>query len=304
MTTLSTPGARCFAAYLLIWGLAVTYLAATGGDWVFPVAALVIFGAGGSLLTLGLTRGLRLPLVPVARPGAELAAVLAYLLLYAFFFLGPVMNWAKAALPPGREHDLLVAGVKLIGHVVLPLLMLRALGSRIAPIFSGGLPAAMFLRVALILGGLLIALVAMVSPSLDQLARTGAGLGTLAWAIPLNFLVIAFVAGLNEEVLFRGVLQTRLAAGLGSGLGAAPVAALLFGLAHWPGLFLRGGPGVDGWSTDPVQVAAFTIATLSPLGLMLGVIYWRTRSLWLVILLHGAIDFLPSLPDFITTWAR
>jgi membrane protease YdiL (CAAX protease family) len=303
MTALFTPAGRCLAAYLLIWGAAVAYLGATGGDWGFPVFALLVFGVGGSALVLGLTRGLKLPPVPVARPGVELAAVLLYLLIYAFLFLGPVMNWAKTALPPGRETDLLVGAVKLVGHVVLPLLLLRALGSRIAPIFSGGLPTAMFARVALIVGGVLIALLAVLSPSLEQLAAIAPSTATLAWALPANFVAIAIVAGLNEEVLFRGVLQTRLAAVLGTGLGAAPVAALLFGLAHWPGLYLRGGPGVDGWSTDPVAVAAFTIATLSPLGLMLGIAYWRTRSLWLVVILHAAIDFLPSLPDFITTWA-
>lgn len=302
MTWVSSAAGRCFAAYLLLWGGAVAYLAATGGDWAFPLVALLLFGAGGSGLVLGLTRGVKLPPVPVARPGPELAAVLGYLLLYAFVFLGPVMAWARTALPPGREQDLLVAAVKLVGHVVLPLLLLKALGSRIAPILAGGLPARLFWRVALVVGGLLVALLAVVSPSLSNLAKTGATAATLAWAIPLNFLAIAIVAGLNEEFLFRGVLQTRLAAVLGTGLGAAPVAALLFGLAHWPGLYFRGGPGVDGWSTDPWQVAAFTIATLSPLGVMLGVTYWRTRSLWLVIILHAAIDFLPSLPDFITTW--
>lgn len=301
-SALTSAAGRCFAAYLLLWGMAVAYLGATGGDWSFPLVALVIFGLGGSLLTMALTRGVKLPPVPVARPWPELVAVLVYLLLYAFVFLGPVMSWAKGALPPGREHDLLVAAVKLVGHVVLPLLLLKALGSRIAPIFSGGLPARLFWRVALVLGGLLIGLLAVVSPSLKNLAAVGPDAVTLAWAIPANFLFIAMVAGLNEEFLFRGVLQTRLAAVLGTALGAAPIAAVLFGLAHWPGLYLRGGPGIDGWSTDPWAVAAFTIATLSPLGVMLGVIYWRTRSLWLVVILHGAIDFLPSLPEFITTW--
>jgi len=41
---------------------------------------------------------------------------------------------------------------------------------------------------------------------------------------------------------------------------AIVVTSILFGLGHWPGLYLRGGPGVDGWSADPIQVAAFTIA--------------------------------------------
>ncbi|HEV7233006.1 MAG TPA: hypothetical protein VGN36_02090, partial [Sphingorhabdus sp.] len=69
-----------------------------------------------------------------------------------------------------------------------------------------------------------------------------------------------------------------------------------------PGLYLRGGPGVDGWSTDPIQVAAFTIATLSPLSVMLGVLWQRTRSLLLVVLIHGAIDALPNTAELVRVW--
>jgi membrane protease YdiL (CAAX protease family) len=76
----------------------------------------------------------------------------------------------------------------------------------------------------------------------------------------------------------------------------------LFGLAHAPGLYLRGGPGVDGWSTDPIQVAAFTIATLSPLSILFGVLWARTRSLLLVVLLHASVDVLPFTSEFISIW--
>jgi hypothetical protein len=39
-----------------------------------------------------------------------------------------------------------------------------------------------------------------------------------------------------------------------------------------PGPYLRDGLGVGGWSADPVQVIAFTIATLSQLSLLFGFI--------------------------------
>ncbi len=302
MTKPTSPAVPWFAAYLALWAGAVGYLAATRGDWGFPVFALLVFGGGGSALVLLLTRDRVVEPVAVARPWREFAAVLAYLLLYALVFLGPVMAWAQLALPPGRGHELLVFGIKLIAHVGLPLALLAALRAPIRPLFVSGVAPAVFGRVLCVLGGALVALLALVSPSLAQVAATGAGPATLAWAIPLNFIAIALVAGLNEEFLFRAVLQTRLAAVLKTGAGAVPVAALLFALAHWPGLFLRGGPGVDGWSPDPIAVAAFTIATLSPLGLMLGTAWWRTRSLPLVICLHASIDFLPSLADFIRTW--
>jgi membrane protease YdiL (CAAX protease family) len=67
-------------------------------------------------------------------------------------------------------------------------------------------------------------------------------------------------------------------------------------------LFLRGGPEVDGWSTDPWQVAAYTVAVLSPIGLLFGLIYARTKSLLLVVLLHAMVDVLPNLADFLEIW--
>lgn len=303
MMTMTKRTALCCAVYALAWASSVAYLAATGGDWGFPIASLTIFGLAGSGMVLALTRQTDAPAVPVRRPGIELAATLAYLLLYATVFLGPVLGWTHSIADP-RSHDVITAAVKLIAHVLLPALLLLALRAPVRPLFDSGIGRRGFWPVLLIVGGLLIGLLAVVSPSLKQVAATGTTLPTLLWAVPLNFVAISIVAGLNEEFLFRAVLQSRLAAVLRSPAGAIPVASILFALAHWPGLYLRGGPGTDGWSADPWQVAAFTIATLSPLSLMLGTTWWRTRSLLLVAALHGAVDFLPSLADFIMTWAR
>jgi uncharacterized protein len=75
-------------------------------------------------------------------------------------------------------------------------------------------------------------------------------------------------------------------------------------LAHAPGLYLRGKPGVDGYSTDPLQVVAFTVALLSPIALLFGTLWARTRSLLLIVLLHATVDVLPNLAEFVRTWAR
>jgi membrane protease YdiL (CAAX protease family) len=126
----------------------------------------------------------------------------------------------------------------------------------------------------------------------------------VAWAAPVSFIWIALEAGLCEEFLYRAVLQTRLAAVRRSELGAVVTGALIFALAHAPGLYLRGKPEVDGWSTDPLQVVAFTVATLSPLALLFGTLWTRTRSLLLIVLLHAAVDVLPNLSEFLKIWAN
>jgi membrane protease YdiL (CAAX protease family) len=210
---------------------------------------------------------------------AAAGAVLVFLAVYAVVFLGWGMGVVREVFPPGREQELLVLAVKLVVHVALPALLLT------------------------LLGAILIGLLAVVSPSLKLIAAQHPSVAVLAWAAPASFVWIAVEAGFCEEFLYRAVLQSRLAAFFRTELGAIVIGALLFALAHAPGLYLRGGPDTDGWSTNPLQVAAYTIATLSPLALLFGTLWARTRSLLLVVLLHGCVDVLPNLPDFLKVWA-
>ena len=154
----------------------------------------------------------------------------------------------------------------------------------------------------LVLGLVILALVCVITPSLKQISSIPPAFETMIWAVPLGYIWITLEAGACEEFLFRAVLQTRLTAWFNSAWAGVIVTSLIFGLAHAPGLFMRGGPGVDGWSTDPLQVIAHTIAVLSPIGLTFGLIYARTKSLLLVILLHGLVDVLPNLTEFVRFW--
>lgn len=289
--------------YLVLWGGSTAYLAVKGADWTFPLISLGVFGLALSGLAWLLTRNARPPAILVQRPTIELAAVLGFLAVYAVGFLGFGMTAVKGVFPPGPQQEVLVLGVKLLVHVALPALLLMALGARVAPLFAARANRPGFWPPLIVLAAILTGLLAVVSPSLKQIAELHPSLGTLAWAAPLSFAWIALEAGLSEEFLFRAVLQTRLAAVLRSEVGAIVVGALVFALAHAPGLYLRGAPGVDGYSTDPLQVAAFTLATLSPIALLFGVLWMRTRSLLLVVLLHASVDFLPNLSEFIRIWA-
>jgi membrane protease YdiL (CAAX protease family) len=288
--------------YLVIWGAAVAYLARAGAGWTDAVMVFGIFGVVISGLAWLLTRGADAPAIPVARPALESGVLLIYLALYAVLFLVFGMNWARHVLPPGREQELLVLALKLGVHVVAPCILLALLGAKLRPLFQAGLQGRAFWRTLIVLGAIFLVLLANISPSLQQISDTHASPTLLAWAAPASLVWIALEAGVNEEFLYRAVLQTRLAALLKSPAAGVGVTALLFGLAHAPGLYLRGGPGVDGWSNDPLQVVAYTIATLSPMGVLFGIIYMRTKSLLLAVLLHGLVDVLPNLADFIRIW--
>ena len=304
MTTLSRPRspAAFLAGYLALWGAATGYLAFKGADWTFPLISLGVFGAALSGLAILLTRRARPEPIRVARPGVELAAVLAFLALYALIFLGWAMGALRHAIPPGREQELAVLAAKLGVHVVLPAALLVALGGQVRPLLRAHADKPGFWPPLIVLGVIILGLLSVVSPALKQIAGLHASVATLAWAGPAAFVWMSLEAGLCEEFLFRSVLQTRLAAVLKSEVGAVLIGAVLFGLAHAPGLVLRGTPDTDGYSTDPIQVVAFTIATLSPVALLFGTLWARTRSLLLLVLLHAAVDVLPNLADFVRTW--
>jgi uncharacterized protein len=307
MPLLPRIGSRAAAfvgSFLAIWAAATAYLAIKGADWTLPAISLGVFGAALPALGVALTRKASPPPIIVRRPRLELLALLIFLVVYAVAFLGWGMSATRAVFPAGREQDTLVLIVKLLVHVGAPAVLLAALGAKLAPLFNSGLGRPGFWPPLLILGAVILGLLCVVSPALSEIAALHATVVTLAWAGPADFIWLAVEAGLCEEFLFRAVLQTRLTAVLKSEAGAVVTGALLFALAHVPGLYLRGHPGVDGYSTDPVQVVAYTIAVLSPVALLFGTLWARTRSLLLIVLLHAAVDVLPNLPDFVRTWTE
>jgi membrane protease YdiL (CAAX protease family) len=53
---------------------------------------------------------------------------------------------------------------------------------------------------------------------------------------------------------------------------------------------------------DPLTAAAYSIVVVSPIGLAFGVLWSRTRSLALVVFLHGWADLVPNLAGFVRAW--
>lgn len=92
---------------------------------------------------------------------------------------------------------------------------------------------------------------------------------------PVNLLqltiIMIFVVSLIEEVIFRGVIQTRLEEFLGP-LGGVLLASLLFGVMH------------SGYGTF------YEIAYTFLVGGILGYFFYRTRSLPLIVMVHGFIN--------------
>lgn len=296
-------GRQALGGYALVWILSTAYLALSGGDWSFPIVSLLIFGCGFSALGWLLTRKMEAPAVPMNNPRRESLVLLGWLAIYGIVIFGWLYGVFKQAIPPGQTQQLAVLGFKLLVHVVIPTALLLAVGGSIRAMWDTGLQRKGFWTALIVLCGISFGLLTLVSPALEQIGGLKLSPVATLFAISAAWLWISLEAGLCEEFLFRAALQSRLSAWLSSPAAGIVLTSLLFALSHVPGLFLRGTPDTDGYSTDPFQVVAFTIATLSPLSLMLGVLWARSRSLLLVVLVHGAIDALQFTAQFVHIWA-
>ena len=93
-----------------------------------------------------------------------------------------------------------------------------------------------------------------------------------------SFLSYAVVFPFVEEVIFRGMIQTRLEAALGS-VRAWILSGLFFGLHHYYAHYLMIG--------KPLAVSdVLELIFLTAFGMLLGVIYAKTRSLLPSYLIH------------------
>ncbi|MGN2251185.1 CPBP family intramembrane metalloprotease [Frateuria edaphi] len=92
----------------------------------------------------------------------------------------------------------------------------------------------------------------------------------------LAALTVGLGAGIGEEIICRGVLYRIVEEGLGSWI-ALLVSALFFGAAH------LNNPGATLWAGLAIAIEA---------GILFGLIYLVTRSLWICMGLHAAWNFM------------
>jgi membrane protease YdiL (CAAX protease family) len=285
-------------AYAVIYALALAHLARQPGFGIEePLTILVIFGGLLSALAWLSTRGIAPRPHPVRDPARESGVLVAFLAVFALGFLGWGLSALEAAVTAHPAQDLVVLVAKLLAMVAAPLLVFRALGYRwrellaLPPLAGREWVAFGVMAVALLA---LQALVGRGVPAVAALHQPG---WVIAAFVPVTMVLMSIEAGLTEEFLFRVLVQTRFAAWMKSEVAGIVAMALLFGLAHAPGYVLRGAHLFEGMDTtpSPLTAAAYSIAIVSVIGFMFGVLWARTRSLLLVVVLHGLTDTIPNL---------
>lgn len=290
----------CLLVVAAAWTASLAYLSARGSGLAQPVISMAVTGLALPALVVWLTRGGRPPPTPVYKPGRELVFVLGYLVIYAFYFLGWALGAVREATEAGLYQDITVLLLKLGVGVSAPAVMLYLLGAQVGPLFDAGVKRKGFWPILLIVGPLVAALVVLASGSAGIARTLALPPQVLLWAAPAAFAWVALET-LSEEFLYRAVLQSRLAAVLESQAGAVLVSALLFSLAHAPGIYLRGNADTLGRSADLAQVVAYTVAVMTPIGILYGTIWARTRSLLLVTLVHACLSFTPRIAEIAST---
>lgn len=270
-----------------------------------PAEPLFVLGVLGILFTAlawVLTRRTERPAPPAMRAGAESGAIVLYLLVFAFGFLGWGLSWLKAALPDPRTHDLAVGAAKLLTMVLLPALILRGFGHPLREQLRWNFQWRRHGLTFAVTAAALLLFQIVFSRSVANIQAMHVAPGTLALGLVLCFAYLCIDTGLTEEFLFRVVLQTRLAAWFRSETAGVLVMAVLFGLAHAPGFYLRAADPVSGGHPTVLVAVGYTVVMLSVFGFMFGMLWARTRSLGLIVMLHAVTDLLPNVSDFMTTW--
>jgi membrane protease YdiL (CAAX protease family) len=275
-----------------------------GATAVEPLFLLAVLGIAFPALTLALTRKPRTLSRPLTPPPSGLLPVLTYLAAFSLLVLGWGLGAIESAWPHEPAQSVAELLVKLATMALLPALLFLYVanlrGAQLRPRFGPRRLWWVFVAMALAF----LAFQAVFGRGLTTLRELGPSATTLAWAIPLCWLWQTIEAGLCEEVLFRRILQQRIADATRSQVAAVLWASLLFGLAHAPGLYLRGAHAMEGVATaTPLWAVAYSIVMIAPAGIAFGVLWARTRSLWVVVLLHGTVDLLPQLAPFIRVWS-
>ena len=309
---LSAPWAAalfCILAYCL--SLAELFRRGLSGD---AVAVLLIFGGLMSALVWAATRS-QIPAAPASdSPGLQLSAILLLTVLVALWLcLG--IDFVNARLATAtwdpRLQVLLKLASKLVVFVAIPWALFRRRFGATAADFglSWEHGRALIGPLGLKVLGLMAAMMAInlaIGSAAAPIRHGEISPLVLGVALPFCLLWNCVEAGLVEEFFFRALLQTKLTDWSRSRTTGTLVMAVIFGLFHAPGLVLRGAASFEGMgaSPTPILAVAYSVAIMGVAALPFGLLWARSRNLWMAILVHGACDTVAHLPTFIQTWAH
>ncbi len=292
-------------AYLFLWSAMLVVLhKRASASLADPLMIFVIVGGIFSLLAWLLTlRQTPLPF-SVKSPGGESLFLLLYLpFVTAFLAVGLSGLNVHVTLEPQLEiaKDL----SKQIVFVLFPAAFVVGIWKYTLPEL---IPSSLKVRrdrlTLLAMSAILIGFQFIFGRGVAAVHDLHASGGKLAAGVLFSFLWLSLDAGVVEEFFFRVLLQSRVAALCKSELAGIVLMAVVFGLAHAPGLYLRPAAMQESLTGPPslFSAVAYSIVYTSAAGIFLGVLWARTRNFLLVVLVHGVTDLVPNLDIFQKFW--
>jgi len=292
--------------FIAVYGAAVAVLVQSGTPLDDVIGSGVILGLLLPLVAWIACLGVPKPEPPMAWQRGEWWLMLGLLAWIALFlaFKGRLLDLLAPAGADERLRESLNTMLKVAAFVAVPAAFIgwrgwgwEQAGRPTAPLFWRFVPfvivAAASIAVQYLMGSQFHKVLG------GDYASRHLAVGALAC-----FVWMSIEAGLVEEFFFRWYLQSRLAAWTNSQVAAVLIGTLIFGLAHAPGMLLRGAGAVEGLGDHPTisTTLAYVIATQGLAGIVFGVLWARTRSFVLLVALHGFFDALSNTASFMDTW--
>ncbi|MES1218021.1 MAG: CPBP family intramembrane glutamic endopeptidase [Bacteroidota bacterium] len=252
------------------------------------------------------------PLIPDKPPFKNEWIVIVLLVLWFLFYVTYGTSWINNLVPvsikqTAWKNEIAVVIKKLLVFVFIPFAIYKTFNFSLADFGLTINQKEIFGRKSII-----IFLVLSVAILLFQYFLSGGAkpfrdgifnFKQLITGLPLLFIWLFIEAGLVEEFFFRAILQSRIAVLLKSQVAGIIISGLIFGIAHAPGLYLRGAESEGINEVLPFGFwLAYTISAMSVAGIFLGIIWSRTKNLCLVMAIHAMVDLLPGAKDFFHTW--
>lgn len=296
---------RPIILYLLVYALVLAAMhLGYGFDVAEPLLVLLVFGVGLSLLALWTTRNARPRNITVKQPRQESAALAGYLVIVVGFITWGLPSVRLISAQPVLQAAL-VTLAKLLVFVIVPFAVwCVAWRYRVGEFVDLRAAISGHWRPLVVVSIALVIVQAFLGRAWADLASLHPSGPELVVAIGLTGAWLFIEVGVVEEFFFRGLVQARVAALMGSEPVGLVVMAMVFGLAHAPGFYLRPAATGEALGVHPSILIAlgYSIVVTSVAGFFLGVLWIRTRNLLLLALIHAAGDLLPNLADTIRLW--
>ncbi len=210
------------------------------------LGTLLIFGVLFAFVAWLATVGIVPREAPVRVPGREMLAITGYLALFAVVVLGWLFTVVRDAVADGRAEAVAILVVKLVTMVALPAWLFTRFGYSWRELLGLHRFDGKHWRALAIMAVLLLALQLVVGQGPKRLAALTEPTWVIAVAAPVALVWMTIEAGLTEELLFRVLLQTRASAWFRSEAAGVVAMALLFAVAHAPGIVMRGQHVMEG----------------------------------------------------------